>query len=581
MKIKISKRKLIGRRVRFFTFCLSIFILSACSNEDMESNAPGAGKDNNGDIRLEIGFETSSNGLNARVATASDFTSTWEDGDRIGLFACTAGSPLTASGNHIHNVELTYNKTAGTWTPSQDLWWPGSNVKLDFYAYYPYYAAVTDPTDIAFRVQTDQSLTADYGKSDLLTAKSTKSGGYGKGETVPLAFRHAMTMVQVSIPKAGKGMEPSEGLRVMLRSVKPGAVLNLNGISATAGSEITPATTGNNAVNIATYRVEQSGDANYETSYTYRALVPAQTIVQGASLFIFEHEERQLLTDKPLTANLAMTAGQAETFTRTMPATMIETAFIPKGTFIMGSPTSEPNRVSYREIQHEVTLTKDFRMGKYPVTFAQYDAFCDATGRSKPSDSGWGRGDRPVIKVSWYDAADYCTWLSKQTGLNCTLPTEAQWEYACRGSYANKATEWNTLPFGIGDGTKLIYGMANYYIRYSYDLSNSGEYDVGNATGNLGKTSPVGSYSPNNYGLYDMHGNVYEWCADWYAAGYGSVNASDAVTDPTGPATGSARVVRGGSWGHRAQYGRSANRAIEMPHSTNYASVGFRVVFVP
>ena len=534
------KRKLksIMRVAALFTFSFSLFTLSSCSEDDL-GGEPGKGNNGNGgDIRFEIGFagQTSAGGPQTRAATLSDFTSAWENNDEIGIFACTAGTTLATSGNHIHNVKLTYNKTANTWTPSEALWWPGSGGKLDFYAYYPYDAGATDPTDIAFNVATDQGAAADHNKSDLLTAK-TANKGKADG-AITLSFNHALAMVQVSIP-GGKGwMGGSEGLTVTLRDVKPAATLNLKNINGTPGSEVTPAASGNDPVDITMYRMEQPDASG---NYLYRALVPAQTIAQNNSLFLFDHEGRMLLRDGALASAVNMTAGTAEKFTRTMPATMIETVFIPKGTFLMGSSDgsnigdndnsglnttpAEPNRDSSREAQHKVTLTKDFRMSKYPVTFAQYDAFCDATSHSKPSDSGWGRGNRPVVNVTWNDAVAYCAWLSAQTGQTWKLPTEAQWEYACRGGKANK-------PYGIGNGDNLTTGMANY-------------------NWSVNSTTEVGHYPyTNSYGLYDMHGNVWEWCLDsWNGNNYSSTPA----IDPESPNAGSGRVLRGGSWRYNAQ----------------------------
>jgi len=152
------------------------------------------------------------------------------------------------------------------------------------------------------------------------------------------------------------------------------------------------------------------------------------------------------------------------------------------------------------------------------------------------------------------------------------LPTEAEWEYACRGDYPNKATETNTKPFGIGDGTKITGSMANFNGKKPYDLNHApaGQYDDADGT-SLGKTSAVGSYAPNNYGLYDMHGNLYEWCWDWYKADITTDNV-----DPVGAVTGSNRVRRGGSNGAAGQYLRSAYRVVSQ--IGRYDNVGFRLV---
>lgn len=219
---------------------------------------------------------------------------------------------------------------------------------------------------------------------------------------------------------------------------------------------------------------------------------------------------------------------------------------IPGGTFIMGSPAGEKDRDD-DETQHQVTLSA-FRMSKYEVTFEQYDAFCAATGRSKPDDQGWGRGKRPVINVSWEDAKAFADWMG------CRLPTEAEWEYAARAG--------TTTPFCTGNC--LSTAQANYDGTSPYGGCRKGEYRK--------KTLPVGSFAPNAWGLYDMHGNVWEWCSDRYAA-----YPSGSQTNPKGPATGSYRVLRGGSWYSRAQYCRSAYRNRITPgHRGN--ALGFRVV---
>lgn len=274
--------------------------------------------------------------------------------------------------------------------------------------------------------------------------------------------------------------------------------------------------------------------------------------------------------------------GDTYQFT-TKNSTNIQTALIPAGTFTMGSPLSEVNRNS-NEAQHSVTLSA-FRMSKYEITNAQYAAFLNAKSigsnglysagayptqtlifaSSGSSDWGlhytgsqWtpvtGYENAPVINVTWYGAAEFATYVGG------TLPTEAQWEYACRAG--------TTTPFSTGDFLTNLH--ANYNWAYPY---NNGTNTV---TTPPSKTQPVGTYAANTYGLYDMQGNVTEWCADWWYATY----PTDAQTNPAGAATGSARVFRGGSWDTMAKYCRSAFRDYNVP-SGNFSSVGFRVVLVP
>ena len=227
----------------------------------------------------------------------------------------------------------------------------------------------------------------------------------------------------------------------------------------------------------------------------------------------------------------------------------IEWVQIPAGTFMMGSPLSEIGRFD-GEIQHQVTLSA-FKMSKNEITFAQYDLFCEKTGRQKPNDNGWGRGTRPVINVSWEDATAFAKWMG------CRLPTEAEWEYACK---AGTTTPFNT-------GTYLTTNQANYNGNYPYNYYPKGDY--------LQKTMPVGSYSSNAWGLNDMHGNVWEWCSDWY----GNYPSSTQI-NPTGATAGSYRVYRGGSWNNDADYCRSAYR-FTGGSSFRISSLGFRLVYAP
>lgn len=220
-----------------------------------------------------------------------------------------------------------------------------------------------------------------------------------------------------------------------------------------------------------------------------------------------------------------------------------EMVLIPAGEFVMGSPDGEGHDDEHP--QHVVSVDS-FYMGKYEVTFEQYDLFCEKTGRTKPSDKGWGRGKRPVINVSWHDAVAFCDWLSELSGDRYRLPTEAEWEYACRAG--------TTTQYSFGEDTRDL-GL------YSWHKGNAQK-----------QTHPVGTLGANAWGLHDMHGNVWEWCSDWYERDYYS---SSPASNPTGSANGEYRVRRGGSWYYFADSIRSADRDGATPDGTFYA-MGFR-----
>ena len=190
------------------------------------------------------------------------------------------------------------------------------------------------------------------------------------------------------------------------------------------------------------------------------------------------------------------------------------------------------------EIVGEVEVS-EFTMGRYAVTFEQYDRFAKATGRKLPGACGWGRRSRPIMKVSWFDATTYAQWLNDITGEDFRLPTEAEWEYACR---AGTKTDYSF-------GEKITKEQANF------DRSNN-------------RTMPVGSYQPNPFGLYEMHGNVWEWCADWYDR-----YPTGKVKDPMGPDNGKYRVLRGGSWFVNAGLTRSTSRTCDEPGERDHSRV--------
>jgi formylglycine-generating enzyme required for sulfatase activity len=211
--------------------------------------------------------------------------------------------------------------------------------------------------------------------------------------------------------------------------------------------------------------------------------------------------------------------------------------------------------------QHRVTIPRPFAIGRYPVTFAEWDACVKAGGSSyKPEDSGWGRGDRPVINVSWDDAQLYLKWLRQTTGLDYRLPSEAEWEYAARAG--------TTGPFSF-DG-KISTDEVNYDGNYSFDGSAKGEYRA--------KTLPVKSFQPNPWGLYQVHGNVWEWVADgWHDSYKGKPGGLSADGGPWLPDKEDCpRVVRGGSWLSDPWYCRSAVRSGRVAGFRDF-NAGFRV----
>ena len=228
------------------------------------------------------------------------------------------------------------------------------------------------------------------------------------------------------------------------------------------------------------------------------------------------------------------------------PGVWLELQPIPAGTFLMGSPKKEKGRHN-DETLHKVTLTQPFLIGKYPVTQTQWQAVMG----NNPS---YFQGDNlPVENVSWDDAQSFCKKVHEKTGHTVCLPTEAQWEYSCRAG--------TSTPFHFGQ--ELNGTQANCDGNYPYGTTQKGPY--------LGKTSPVGSYPANAWGLYDMHGNVWEWCQDWY-----SNYPKQSVTDPRGPEVGSFCVLRGGCWIYEAADCRSALRNRGVP-SIRFNWRGFRL----
>jgi formylglycine-generating enzyme required for sulfatase activity len=217
----------------------------------------------------------------------------------------------------------------------------------------------------------------------------------------------------------------------------------------------------------------------------------------------------------------------------------LEMVLIPAGKFMMGSPVSEKSRAN-DETQHAVTLTKPFYMGKYEVTQGQWE---NVMG-SNPSSNTKG-AKLPVTNVSWEDCQEFIKRLNSSNNGGYRLPSEAEWEYACRA------------------GTRTMYSVGGNLTKSDANFDGS-------------SIKTVGSYRPNAFGLYDMHGNVWEWCEDWLGD-----YRSEAVTDPKGPTNGTSRMLRGGAFTNNVSEARSSFRINNISPSSWHVNVGFRLAKTP
>ena len=248
----------------------------------------------------------------------------------------------------------------------------------------------------------------------------------------------------------------------------------------------------------------------------------------------------------------------------------LELVGVPGGRFVMGSPESEEYRWNDEGPQHEVTVPS-FWMGKYAVTQAQWRVVASwpQVERELDPEPSFFKGDnRPVELVSWFEAEEFCKRLARKTECEYRLPSEAEWEYVCRAGTENTLSLWRNNNDGAG---QTIGGT---------DREWQGEILLGYyGDGPRGKfreeTMEVGSFPPNGFGLYDMHGNVWEWCADWWHDSY--AGAPPGGTPWIKGGLEDRRVLRGGSWGNPPQYCRSASRYWGRPVS-RYDVIGFRVV---
>ncbi len=227
-----------------------------------------------------------------------------------------------------------------------------------------------------------------------------------------------------------------------------------------------------------------------------------------------------------------------------------EMVLLPAGTFFMGAGKNDPGASKDEYPRHQVAILRPFAISRYPVTFEDYDRFCEATKRNEPGDAGWGRDRRPVIDISWQDAQDYCDWLSEQAGQHYRLPSEAEWEYAARA------------------GTETAYWWGDEIGVNHANCRNSDSEWSGK------QTSPVGSFPANSFGLHDTAGNVREWVQDRWHDSYQGAPDDGSAWEVGG---GSSRVLRGGSWDGVPHFARCADRHGRGP-GFRASNLGFRLV---
>lgn len=515
------------------------------------------------------------------ASIVSETAETWNQGDAVGLFMLRSGGTLPddlLAGMNNTRYEIA-DPEQGTLTSTETIYYPLDVERVDLVAYAPYNASQTGGTcEVNVSNQTTPQAI------DLLYARTTDVAP--AEAPVALAFSHQLSRITLDL-KAGSGMT-SDAIAALTA-----ADVTIAGMPVTATLTLADGTLTAGSADAGTFSPVKNGTASEGADASFSAIVIPQAQAAGSVTFRIGSQE----TVWNIPGDVAFEAGKHTAFPITInadgtltlgtpvisdwttndhPGQSLEMSFttvrIPAGMFVMGSPADEAGHVA-SETQHEVTLTRAFFCTSYEITNAEYAAFLNNAGVDEegrlatgaypdqtlvaPHDrgvqwsaaAGWqpaaGFEEYPVINVSWYGADEFARWAGGE------LPTDAQWEYACRAG--NK----NAYSFGADFEAN---GGKNY------------TWYAGNAT----ETQPVGAKKSNAYLLYDMHGNVREWCRDsWNGAGYDS---EAAVTDPESPYAGDEQIVRGGSWKSDAAACRSACREAVAP-ATLSDDLGFRIIF--
>lgn len=325
--------------------------------------------------------------------------------------------------------------------------------------------------------------------------------------------------------------------------------------------------------------------ADLEEANQLQLQAQAQPSPQSSQQINWRQFNFQVVTLNAQGQQLDSYSSKAQYFSEDLEAVTLEIVAIPEGAFWMGSLDGEEGRDINEQPQHQVTIPV-FGMSKFPITQAQWRtvaALPRIQHSLNPDPSNFKGADLPVEKVSWYEAVEFCARLARKTGRNYRLPSEAEWEYACRATrttpfqfdqttalkYADEIAIFKaqaTTPFHFGKS--ITPAVANYDGNYTYSSGSRGDYRQ--------QTTPVGSFQlANAFGLYDMHGNVWEWCADPWHENYQGAPTDGAVWDAGG--NDSYRLLRGGAWYCLPMLCRSAQRHWDHPDNGG-SGIGFRVV---
>ena len=581
----MTTRRSTGRRTARLRFCgLTLLfggaLLCGCTKEDAAPEGGGL---------TTVNFRGS---IQTRTAIGADGETVWAAGDRVGIYMVTAGGAIPdniSSGGD--NKAYTIDPATGALTPADGtpLYYPSTGA-VDFVAYYPHGTAGTEAGNVTadgrYRVSVvDQS---DPTVLDVLYAKT--EGITSVLPHVLLSFRHLMSKVTLDVA-LGEGLTAlagSDATALTFSGMPASAAIALQDGTFAAGTAADFSALkaeGATAPAVAAFTaviVPQAGMPGRKAVFTvdgksYEWTIPDTEVFEGGKHYVYPVTVKKTGVAVGAPAIADWTTDDHGTGT----AQKMEVVRIKAGTFRMGSPDTDPQATGYEKPRHWVKLTRDFYLSKYEVTRTQYAAFLNATGVPKAdvgqsakaevdgveqnlfkvNEKGWtpqwndatgkweATGDYPMIHVTWYGAKAYAEWVGGR------LPTEAEWEYACRAG-----TE--TI-YSFGDDASLV----GDYTVYWYNKTDDGP-------------SEVGTKKPNPWGLYDMHGNVYEWCLDSSDTQPNYPTAAteaDAVIDPL-VTTGPDRVARGGSWGSTPSNLPSARRNNDIPGTFSIFN-GFRVAF--